>query len=50
MEVVSVSNLGSSDQYQSYTPQDIALINTSIINSNYGDSGDYIEYFITNLY
>ena len=49
MEVVSVSNLGSSDQYQSYTPQDIALINTSIINSNYGDSGDYIEYFIRDL-
>ena len=49
MEVVKVSYLGSEDQYQSYAPQDVALINTAFINGSYGNSGDYIEYFIKDL-
>jgi hypothetical protein len=49
MEVVNVSYLGSKDQYQSYAPQDVALINTAFINGSYGSPGDYIEYFIKDL-
>ena len=49
MEVVQVSYLGSEDQYQSYAPKDVALINTAFINGNYGSPGDYIEYFIKDL-
>ena len=49
MEIVDVSYIGSEDQYQSYTPQDVALINTTFINGNYGNVGDYIEYFIKDL-
>ena len=48
MEVVKVSYLGSKDQYQSYAPQDVALINTAFINGSYGP-GDYIEYFVKDL-
>ena len=49
MEVVKVSYLGSEDQYQNYAPRDVALINTAFINGSYGNSGDYIEYFIKDL-
>jgi hypothetical protein len=49
MEIVDVSYIGSDDQYQSYAPQDVALINTTFINGNYGSIGDYIEYFIKDL-
>ena len=49
MEIVDVSYIGSDDQYQSYAPQDVALINTTFINGNYGSTGDYIEYFIKDL-
>ena len=49
MEVVTVSYLGSNDQYQTYAPQDIALINTSYINGAYSSVNDYIEYFIKDL-
>jgi len=49
MEIVNVSYIGSKDQYQSYAPQDVALINTNSITGNYGSFGDYIEYFIKDL-
>jgi len=49
MEIVDVSYIGSEDQYQSYAPQDVALINTNSITANYGNFGDYIEYFIKDL-
>jgi hypothetical protein len=49
MEIVDVSYIGSDDQYQSYAPQDVALINTTFINGSYGSIGDYIEYFIKDL-
>lgn len=49
MEEVKVSYLGSKDQYQSYTQQDVALINTSYVNGSFGGLNDYIEYFIRDL-
>ena len=49
MEIVDVSYIRSEDQYQSYAPQDVALININTITGNYGSPGDYIEYFIKDL-
>lgn len=49
MEIVDVAYIGSKDQYQTYSPQDVSLINTVYVNSAYGGPGDYIEYFIKDL-
>ena len=49
MELVDVRYIGSNDQYQTYSPQDIALINTNTITGKYGAPNDYIEYFIKDL-
>ena len=49
MELVDVTYLGSDDQYQTYSPQDTALINTTTITGRYGAPNDYIEYFIKDL-
>jgi hypothetical protein len=49
MELVDVRYVGSSDQYQTYAPSDVALINTNTIVGNYGAPNDYIEYFIKDL-
>ena len=49
MENVEVKYIGSNDQYQTYSPQDTALINTVNIVGNYGAPNDYIEYFIKSL-
>ena len=49
MEVVDVKYIGSNDQYQTYAPSDVSLINTVLITGNYGASNDYIEYFIKDL-
>ena len=49
MEVVDVRYLGSDGQYQNYTPEDLALINTSLITPNFGTPDDYIEYFIKDV-
>ena len=49
MELVDVRYIGSNDQYQTYSPQDIALINTNTIIGKYGAPNDYIEYFIKDL-
>lgn len=46
MDIVDVSYIGSNDEYQSYSPSDLALINKVTINANYGGANDYIEYFI----
>jgi hypothetical protein len=49
MEIVDVRYVGSNDQYQTYAPSDVSLINTALITANYGGSFDYIEYFIKDL-
>ena len=49
MELVDIRYIGSDDQYQTYSPQDLALISTNTINGRYGNLDDYIEYFIKDL-
>jgi hypothetical protein len=49
MEVVDVKYIGSNDQYQTYSPQDMSLINTVTVTGTYGAPSDYIEYFIKDL-
>ena len=49
MEVVDVRYIGSNGQYQTYSPQDVALISTALITANFGGPDDYIEYFIKDL-
>lgn len=49
MEIVDVRYVGSNDQYQTYAPSDVSLINTALITANYGGPNDYIEYFIKDL-
>lgn len=49
MEVVDVRYIGSNGQYQTYSSQDVALINTALITANFGGPDDYIEYFIKDL-
>jgi len=49
METVDVRYIGSDGQYQNYSPQDVALINTALITANFGGVNDYIEYFIKDL-
>ena len=49
MEIVDVRYVGSNDQYQTYAPSDVSLINTALITANYGGQFDYIEYFIKDL-
>lgn len=49
MELVDVRYIGSNDQYQTYAPSDVALINTTTVVGNYGAPNDYIEYFIKDL-
>lgn len=49
METVDVRYIGSNGQYQTYSPQDVALINTALVTANFGGPSDYIEYFIKDL-
>lgn len=49
MELVDVQYIGSDGQYQTYSPQDTALISTATITGRYGAPNDYIEYFIKDL-
>lgn len=49
MEKVDVIYLGTGDQYQNYDISDLNLINKSLITPNFGQAGDYIEYFIYSL-
>jgi hypothetical protein len=46
MENVKVTYLGPTDQFQNYSPRDLALVNSSVITSVFGTNTDYIEYFI----
>ena len=49
MEIVDVRYIGSNDQYQTYAPADVSLINTIVVTGTYGSPDDYIEYFIKDL-
>jgi hypothetical protein len=49
MELVDVRYIGSNDQYQTYAPSDVSLINTVLVTGTYGAPNDYIEYFIKDL-
>lgn len=49
MEVVDVVYTGPGEQYQRYSLQDISLINTALINGTFGNSNDYVEYFVKDL-
>ena len=49
MESVEIKYIGSNDQYQTYAPSDVALINTARITGKYGTPDDYIEYFVKDL-
>lgn len=49
METIDVRYLGTGDQYQNYTNSDLTLINRSLITPNFGQAGDYIEYFVYDL-
>ncbi len=49
MEIVNVNYLGSNPEFQEYSNKDLSLINYNIISRNFGESNDYIEYFISDL-
>jgi len=49
METVDVRYIGSNGQYQTYSPEDVALISTALVTANFGGPTDYIEYFIKDL-
>ena len=49
MEIVDVRYIGSDGQYQTYSPQDVALISTALITANFSNTADYIEYFVKDL-
>jgi len=49
METVDVRYIGSNGQYQTYSPEDVALISTALVTANFGSQNDYIEYFIKDL-
>lgn len=47
MEVVNILYNGSGINEQTYSSKDLALINSNFINNSFGDTNDYIEFFIT---
>ena len=49
MEEVVIRYLGSDGQYQNYSPNELALINKSLITANYGNPNDYVEYFVKDV-
>jgi len=49
MEIVNVNYLGSNPEFQEYNNKDLSLINYNIISRNFGETNDYIEYFINDL-
>lgn len=49
MELVNVAYLGSDGQYQTYSPSDTSLINSVNITATFGNTNDYIEYYIKDL-
>ena len=46
MELTNVQYVGAGKKSQVYSSEDSSLISLDIINSSFGDSQDYIEYFI----
>ena len=46
MEIVDVTYLGSTEQYQEYNPSDLTLVNKAFITPSFGGPTDYIELFI----
>jgi hypothetical protein len=49
MEIVNVNYLGSNPEYQEYSNKDTSLITGNIISRTFGETNDYIEYFIYDL-
>jgi hypothetical protein len=49
MEKINVVYAGTGGEYQSYSPQDTALINTSAITATFRAGIDYIECFVKDL-
>ena len=49
METVDIRYTGPGERYQSYSVQDLSLINTALINATFGTGNDYIEFFIKDL-
>ena len=46
MEIVDITYLGSTEQYQEYNPSDLTLVNKAFITPSFGGPTDYIELFI----
>ena len=46
MEIVDVTYLGSTEQYQEYNSSDLTLVNKAFITPSFGGLTDYIELFI----
>ena len=49
MEIVDIIYTGKGEQFQTYSPQDTALISTVPINGIFSSQGDYIECYIKDL-
>ena len=49
METVKVVYTGTGGAYQRYLPEDVSLINTSLINTVFGTGNDYIELFVKDV-
>jgi len=47
MEIVSVLYNGTGQANQSYSTEDLSLINSTYVNTTFGDPNDYIEAFIS---
>lgn len=46
MEIVQITYLGSGQTYQDYENRDDSLISSNFITPNFGDSKDYVEFFV----
>ena len=49
MEIVNVKSLGIVPDEQSYAPQDVRLITSTVITPTFGTAEDYVEYYIRDL-
>jgi hypothetical protein len=47
MEIVNVLYNGTGKSIQNYSDTDLSLINSTYINTTFGDPNDYIEAFIS---
>ncbi len=46
MEIVNITYLGSGEVYQDYNARDTNLITTNFITPNFGNTTDYVEFFV----